>query len=21
NDSLLLKTPDNPMGEPLWQWG
>ncbi|WP_038328388.1 DUF935 domain-containing protein [Kingella kingae] len=21
NDTLLLKTPDNPMGEPLWQWG
>lgn len=21
DDVLLLKTPDNPMGEPLWQWG
>ena len=21
DDNLLLKTPDNPMGEPLWQWG
>ena len=21
HDALLLKTPDNPMGEPLWQWG
>lgn len=21
DDNLLLKTPDNPMGEALWQWG